>query len=178
MVDLTHRYCSCYSATLGEPARLRQEVEPGLCVRRLLQRTSMRRHYLSRSTWRPLCGGCNGSLCPSRYASIRTFGELTLVARCIMGSVLIRALPRRCDLLSGLPGRVDQVRSRSRLQRSEAPAANNGRGHQPPWRRLAALWRYLHLLRARLCSIASLFKLPPLALGADACCGADRIPLP
>jgi hypothetical protein len=23
------------------------------------------------------------SLCPSRYASIRTFGELTLVARCI-----------------------------------------------------------------------------------------------
>jgi hypothetical protein len=95
-----------------------------------------------------------------------------------MGSVLIRALPRRCDLLSGLPGRVDQVRSRSRLQRSEAPSANNGRGHQPPWRRLAALWRYLHLLRARLCSIASLFKLPPPALGADACCGADRIPLP
>src|SRR5215218_8096947 len=44
-------------------------------------RTSMRRHCLSRSTWRQLCGGRNGSLCPSRYASIRarSLGELTLV---------------------------------------------------------------------------------------------------
>src|SRR5215203_963924 len=28
-VDLTQRYSSCYSATVGEPARLRQEVGPG-----------------------------------------------------------------------------------------------------------------------------------------------------
>src|SRR5215213_9290417 len=39
----------------------------------------MRRHCLSRSTWRQLRGGRNGSLCPSRYASIRALGELTLV---------------------------------------------------------------------------------------------------
>ena len=55
-------------------------LPPGTLYTRPLQhtdkRTSMRRHCLSRSTWRPLCGGNNYSLCPSRYASIRTLGEL------------------------------------------------------------------------------------------------------
>jgi hypothetical protein len=89
-------------------------------------RTSMRRHYLSRSTWRPLCGGRNGSLCPSRYASIRALGELTLVvARRIMGSVFSGR--RRCNLLSGLPGRVDQVRI------SQSPSGiRSAFGHQRP----------------------------------------------
>src|SRR5215213_7145214 len=47
-------------------------------------RTSMRRHCLSRPTWRPRRGRAL-RLGPSRYASIRTLGELThsLVARCI-----------------------------------------------------------------------------------------------
>jgi hypothetical protein len=54
-------------------------------------------------------------LCPSRYASIRTFGELTLVARCIMGSVFIRALLRRCNLPSGLPGGWAKFAWRSHL---------------------------------------------------------------
>jgi hypothetical protein len=87
----------------------------------------MRRHYLSRSTWRPLCGGRNGSLCPSRYASIRALGELTLVvARRIMGSVFSGR--RRCNLLSGLPGRVDQVRI------AQSPSEiRSAFGHQRPW---------------------------------------------
>src|SRR5918993_1680261 len=50
--------------------------------------------------------GLTQLLCPSRYASIRTFGELTLslVARCIMGSTWFGLLRRCCKLPSGLPG--------------------------------------------------------------------------
>ena len=37
-----------------------------------------------KSTWRLLLEAeYNGFECPSRYASIRTLGELSLVARCI-----------------------------------------------------------------------------------------------
>src|SRR5215213_5983869 len=87
----------------------------------------MRRHCLSRSTWRQLRGGRNGSLCPSRYASIRALGELTLVgSSAIMGSVFSGR--RRCHLLSGLPGRVDQVRI------AQSPSEiRSAFGQQRPW---------------------------------------------
>jgi len=65
---------------------------------------------------------CNG-LCPSRYASIRTFDEPTLLGGSVhtMRSVLIRALLRRCNLPSGLCScRMGQVHVRSHLIRSEA----------------------------------------------------------
>src|SRR5215204_4736909 len=74
--------------------------------------------------------GLRQLLCPSRYASIRTFGELTLVAQCIMGSVFIRALLRRCNLPSGLPGGWAKFAWRSHLVRSEARLAKS-RGHPP-----------------------------------------------
>ena len=74
--------------------------------------------------------GLRQLLCPSRYASIRTFGELSLVARCIMGSVFIRALLRRCNLPSGLPGGWAKFAWRSHLVRSEARSGKS-RGHPP-----------------------------------------------
>ena len=43
------------------------------------------------------------------------------------------------------PSRLMQLRKKRNKSKKE-----------PVWRRLAALWRYLHLLRARLCSIVSL----------------------
>jgi hypothetical protein len=49
----------------------------------------MRRHILSRAdVAAPSQSSATVSSCPSRYASIRTFGEPALsVTRCIMGSV-------------------------------------------------------------------------------------------
>src|SRR5215203_633041 len=49
--------------------------------------------------------------------SALSLGELAFVGSSAHYGIRleIRALPRRCDLLSGLPGRVDQVRWRSRL---------------------------------------------------------------
>src|SRR5215203_6484190 len=67
-----------------------------------------------------------------------------------MGSVFSGR--RRCHLLSGLPGRVDQVRI------AQSPSETRSAfGQQRPWpsatvgwgRLAALLWRYLHLLRAR-----------------------------
>jgi hypothetical protein len=56
--------------------------------------------------------GLTQLLCPSRYASIRTFGELTLslVARCIMGSVLVRATKEVLRSSERPSRRVGQVR--------------------------------------------------------------------
>jgi hypothetical protein len=53
----------------------------------------MRRHFYEKALFVKgdvaAAPGLTQLLCPSRYASIRTFGELTLslVALCIMGSV-------------------------------------------------------------------------------------------
>src|SRR5215207_7709841 len=84
---------------------------------------------LSRSTWRQLCGGRNGSLCPPRYASIRAVGDLTLVGSSAhYGIRLFGLLRRRCDLLSGLPGRVEQVRI------AQSPSEiRSAFGQQRPW---------------------------------------------
>src|SRR5215217_3551322 len=70
------------------------------------------------ATAQPIAGdvatapGLTQLLCPSRYASIRTFGELTLslVARCIMGSVLVRATKEVLRSSERPSRRVGQVR--------------------------------------------------------------------
>ena len=119
--------------------------------------------------------GLRQLLCPSRYASIRTFGELSLVARCIMGSVFIRALLRRCNLPSGLPlGGWAKFAWRTHLVRSEALSRAKSRGH-PPLFRVATL-PVVFTSSVFVCSIASLPKLPPPALGADWRCRAARRP--
>src|SRR5829696_5117087 len=77
--------------------------------------------------------GLRQLLCPSRYASIRTFGELTLslVARCIGWDPSWFGLLRRCcDLPSGLPGGWAKFAWRSHLVRSEARSGKS-RGHPP-----------------------------------------------
>ena len=65
------------------------------------------------------------SLCPSRYASIRTLGEPSLVWLGAPDEILLFGLLRRCNLLSGLPRKVDQVRmAQSPFMRSEAHSGN------------------------------------------------------
>src|SRR5215218_8366716 len=93
-------------------------------------RTSMRRHILSSRRGGPIVAERNGSLYPSRYASIRTSRELTLFGGSVhrMRSVFSVNLGR-CDLPSGLSSlRVDQVRiAQSPYVRSEAI------GQKKPW---------------------------------------------
>ena len=70
------------------------------------------------------------ALCPSRYASIRTFGEPTLWwLGALMRSVF--SGQRRCNLPIGLPGGWTKFVWRSRLMRSEALSGKNSRGHPP-----------------------------------------------
>src|SRR5215216_4400018 len=71
----------------------------------------MRRHILSRPTWRLLSGRVQRLSLPFALCFYpHSLGELTLlVARCTMRSVFSVNL-RRCDLPIGLSFRVDQVR--------------------------------------------------------------------
>jgi len=114
----------------------------------------------------------------------RSLGELTLslVARRIMGSVF--SGQRRCNLPIGLPGRVDQVHSRSRLMldpkrvRARTAVAIRHCGVTSP------LYGATFTSFVLGCAPSPPFKLPtsklpPLALlGVDACCRVDRRPLP
>src|SRR5215211_830821 len=92
--------------------------------------TTVRRHILSSRRGGPIVAERNGSLYPSRYASIRTSRELTLFGGSVhrMRSVFSVNLGR-CDLPSGLSSlRVDQVRiAQSPYVRSEAI------GQKKPW---------------------------------------------
>src|SRR5215204_6995264 len=85
----------------------------GSCIR-----TSMRRHCLSSRRGGPRSWPSAPASCPSRYASIRTFGEPALCGGSVhrMRSVFSGYL-RRCYLPSGLSScsRADRVRLRSRL---------------------------------------------------------------
>src|SRR5215210_6185308 len=77
-------------------------------------RTSMRRHILSRPTWRPYRWSSTTALCPSRYASIRTLLVSLLFGDSVHCEIhLFGLLRRRCNLPIGLASskrRVDQVR--------------------------------------------------------------------
>jgi hypothetical protein len=75
----------------------------GLCS--ILYMNFYEKALFVKPTWRLLLEAeCNGFECPSRYASIRTLGELSVLGSSVhrMRSVLIRALPRRCNLPIGL----------------------------------------------------------------------------
>src|SRR5215218_7962611 len=99
---LTHPYLS--HRTNVTPSKL----GPGLCG------TSMRRHILSRPTWRPYRWSSTTALCPSRYASIRTLLVSLLFGDSVHCEIhLFGLLRRRCNLPIGLASskrRVDQVR--------------------------------------------------------------------
>src|SRR5215210_1984431 len=77
-------------------------------------RTSMRRHILSRPTWRPYGWSSTTALCPSRYASIRILLVSLLFGDSVHCEIhLFGLLRRRCNLPIGLASskrRVDQVR--------------------------------------------------------------------
>src|SRR3954465_6730946 len=139
--------------------------------------TSMRRHCLSSRRGGPMCVVDATALCPSRYASIRTVSESTLLCGSVHRMRSVFSSQKRCYLLSGLSSlRMDQVRlAQSPLEITSAF------GRVQPWlcATLGSPGRCsdLHLLFARL-NPSPLFKLPPYALGADACCRAGRIPLP
>src|SRR5215211_6887678 len=143
----------------------------------------MRRHILSSRRGGPIVAERNGSLYPSRYASIRTSRELTLFGGSVhrMRSVFSVNLGR-CDLPSGLSSlRVDQVRiAQSPYVRSEAI------GQKKPWPQShfslgssllcsGIFTSSLSLSVGSLCSIAALsLSKPPAALRADGRCRVAR----
>src|SRR5215216_3819386 len=142
-------------------------------------RTSMRRHILSSRRGGPIVAERNGSLYPSRYASIRTSRELTLFGGSVhrMRSVFSVNLGR-CDLPSGLSSlRVDQVRiAQSPYVRSEAI------GQKKPWPQshfsLGSSLLCSGIFTSSLCRFALLHRgslsKPPAALGADGRCRVAR----
>jgi hypothetical protein len=127
---------------------------------------------------------CNGFERPSRamlLSALSVSHSLFVVARCTMRSVSIRALPRRCNLRSGLCLRTDQVRNlRSRLMLDPKRIRTTSAVAISHFR-VAAVPAALHLLffsfalSLCVCSVASLFKLllPP-ALGVEGCCREVR----
>src|SRR5215213_725322 len=121
--------------------------------------------------------GLRQLLCPSRYASIRTFGELTLslVARCIGWDPSWFGLLRRCcDLPSGLPleGRPSSHGAVTSLD----PKRVRVRAVAIRRFRVVATLPVVFTSSVFVCSIASLPKLPPPGLGADWRCRAARRP--
>jgi hypothetical protein len=87
----------------------------------------------------------------------RSLGELSFVGSSAHYGIRLFGLYRGAAIffffffyfLAAFPEGWTKFALRSHLQRSEARSGSNRRGHPPPWGRLAALWRYLHLLRAR-----------------------------
>jgi hypothetical protein len=127
---------------------------------------------LSRSTWRPLCGGNNYSV-PFALCFYSHSRGARLVARCIMRSVLIRARGAaifRAAFLEGRPSSLAQSPTEIR----------SAIGQRKPWSSAT-----LGLPRRFFCQsifTSSVlhglsFKLPPPAFGCDARCRADRRPL-
>jgi hypothetical protein len=125
----------------------------------------MRRHCLSRPTWRPLYVVGTPTVLPfARYASIRTLGEPSLALWLGAFDEIRLFEPKALQSSERSSFRVDQVHLRTRLMLD--PKRYLG---QQPWPsstlgRLAAVSWYLQLLLACLCSIASvrLSSLPPL----------------
>src|SRR5215210_3307670 len=123
----------------------------------------MRRHILSRPTWRPYRWSSTTALCPSRYASIRTLLVSLLFGDSVHCEIhLFGLLRRRCNLRSGLASsswRVDQVRiAQSPHARSEAI------GHREAVRlALGPLRRDHHLLFLSFAAWVSLLPLSCLA---------------
>ena len=98
-------------------------------VREALRRlSSMRRHILSRPTWRVVAAKPDG-FCPSRYASIRALSESTLFDGSVHYEIRLLGLIGCCNLLvavSPFSGRPSPF-AQSPRARSEAV------GHKP-WR--------------------------------------------
>jgi hypothetical protein len=145
-------------------------------VRGRVRRTSMRRHNLSRPTWRPSTWpSATAALCPSRYASIRTFGEPFGDSVHMMRSVLIgakgAAIFRAVFLMKGGPsshGAVALCWIRSAIRQQE------------PWPSATSLGspsRCVVVSSPPVCSsvysMASVLK-PPPSVGADGRCRAGR----
>jgi hypothetical protein len=136
------------------------------------KRTSMRRHILSRPTWRPPCGRAQRlrvlrAMLPSALSMSPLFGDS--VHR--MRSVLIRTNRRRCNLRSGLcssrGGWTKFAISQSPYARSEAI------GHTGALRLgLGELCRDHHLLLRSSFCLACSFRLP--GLRSDGCCAVVR----
>jgi hypothetical protein len=140
-------------------------------------RTSMRRHCLSSRRGGPaLCGMNANGLCPSRYASIRTLGEPSVLWLGAYDEIRLFE-PKALQSSERSSLRVDQVHLRSRLMLDPKRYLGQQSWPSATLGRLAAVSCYLHLLFACLCSIASAFKQPPPALCADWRCRADRRPL-
>jgi hypothetical protein len=75
-------------------------------------RTSMRRHCLSRPTWRSLpVAECKCFLPCARYASIRTSSEPTLFGESVHYGIHLLGYLGRCNLPIGLSSWEDQVRN-------------------------------------------------------------------
>jgi hypothetical protein len=116
-------------------------------------------------------------LCPSRYASIRTFGELTLRWLGALWDPSFRATKEVLRSSERPSRRVGQVRMaqsphiRSEaLSRAKAVAIRRSLGSSPLWQCSSPPLRWS--APSPLC----VPKLPPPALGADGRCGADRRP--
>jgi hypothetical protein len=148
-------------------------VEADRLRRRLNMRTSMRRHILSRPTWRPPCGRAQ------RLVSFAMLPSALLVSLLVGDSVhceirLFRALPRRCNLRIGLSSLgMDQVRmAQSPYARSEARSGKRSLtlcatlGSSPLWQDI------LHSFSFPAPSPRSGSKALPLHVGA--CCRGGR----
>src|SRR5215203_2289856 len=124
----------------------------------------MRRHCLSRAdVAAALCGMNANGFCPSRYASIRTLGEPSLLWLGAYDEIRLFE-PKVLQSSERSSLRVDQVHLRSRLMLD--PKRYLG---LKPWPsstlgRLAAVSCYLHLLLVFVCapSPLRLSRLPPL----------------
>ena len=123
-----------------------------------------------------LCSMNANCLCPSRYASIRTLGEPSVLWLSAYDEIRLFE-PKALQSSERSSLRVDQVHLRSHLMLDPKRYLGQQPWPSPTLGRLAAVSWYLHLLLACLCSIASAFKQPPPALCADWRCRADRRPL-
>ena len=109
----------------------------------------MRRHILSRPTWRPYRDRAQLLLCPSRYASIRTFGEPTPRWLAVHYEIrLFGATQRRCDLPIGLSSREDGPSPYGAVTslRSEALSGKQCRIHHALGSPSLLVWEDLHPL--------------------------------
>src|SRR5215218_8070894 len=71
-----------------EPRPVTQIVDALLVTHLHCRRTSMRRHYLSKPTWRPRCSDASFPPDARRRASIRTLVGPAMRTGCMMGFVL------------------------------------------------------------------------------------------
>ena len=126
-------------------------------------------------TWRPLCGDAT-TLCPSRYASIRTLEELSCGSS-VHRMRSVSSGQRRCNLRSGLPSSgwtKFAWRSHLRIRGDRAKEAALSCATLGP---SLPRWEHHLPLGSFFSAPSFLPKLPPpAALGSDACCRAVRRP--